>query len=69
MTYQPGDRQHHPSWPWAAADNTALPVRGKEGIMNKYEALIELRKIYADPLLDLILKAKLREIIETLEDE
>lgn len=35
--------------------------------MSKYEALIELRKIYANPLLDLILKAKLKEIIKVLE--
>lgn len=35
--------------------------------MTKYEALLELRKIYASPLLDLILKAKLKEIIKVLE--
>ena len=35
--------------------------------MTRYEAMVELRKIYASPLLDLALKAKLKEIIEVLE--
>lgn len=35
--------------------------------MTKYEALLELRKIYASSLLDLALKAKLKEIIKVLE--
>lgn len=37
--------------------------------MNKTEALLELRAIYFSPLLDLALKAKLKEIILTLESE
>ena len=37
--------------------------------MSKYEALIELRKVYADPLLDLSLKAKLKQIIQVLEEQ
>ena len=37
--------------------------------MNKYEALMALREIYTSPLLDLALKAKLKEIIEVLEAE
>lgn len=36
-------------------------------ILNKYEALIALREVYTSPLLDLVLKAKLKEIIKVLE--
>lgn len=35
--------------------------------MTKYEALLKLREIYADPLLDLALKAKLKDVIRILE--
>lgn len=41
----------------------------QEKSMSKYEALIELRKIYTNPLLDLSLKAKLKQIIQVLEEE
>ena len=37
--------------------------------MSKYEALLELRKIYVNPLLDLSLKAKLKQIIKVLEEQ
>ena len=40
-----------------------------EKSMSKYEALIELRKVYADPLLDLSLKARLKQIIQVLEEQ
>lgn len=35
--------------------------------MTRYEALQALRQIYASPLLDLALKARLKDVIKALE--
>lgn len=36
-------------------------------VKNRYDALVMLREVYESPLLDLALKAKLKDIIKVLE--